>query len=96
MLRRTYSAEGKLEDIFQPYADAMKTVAAEMKVPVVDLHSASRALYEKLGQEEVAKLACEPGDRTHFNEAGARAMAQLVLQELPRVAPDLASKMTAE
>lgn len=96
MLRRNYTADGKLDDILQPYADAMKAVAAEKNVPVIDLHSASRALYEKLGPEEVAKFASETMDRTHFNEAGARAMADLVLRELPRVAPKLASEMVGK
>jgi lysophospholipase L1-like esterase len=93
MLRRTYTAEGKLDDILQPYADAMKAVAKEKDVAVIDLHSASRALYEKLGPEAVAKFASESTDKTHFNEAGARAMADLVMRELPRVAPKLAAEM---
>lgn len=96
MLRRTYGDDGKLEDILLPYADAMKAVAAERNVPVIDLHAASRAYYEKLGPEAVAKLASESTDKTHFNEAGARAMADLVLQELPRVAPKLGAEMTGK
>jgi lysophospholipase L1-like esterase len=93
MLRRTYDEDGKLDDILQPYADAMKAVAAEKHAALIDLHAASRALYEKLGPEAVAKFASEPADRTHFNEAGARAMADLVLQELPRVVPKLGAEM---
>lgn len=89
MLRRNYTADGKLDDILQPYADAMKAVAAEKSAPLIDLHSASRALYEELGPVAVAKFASEPEDRTHFNEPGARAMAELVAKELPRVAPKL-------
>jgi len=94
MLRRTYDAEGKLEDNLQPYADAMKAVAAEKNAPVIDLHSLSRALYEKLGPEQVPAFASAPTDFTHFNEDGARAMMELVLQELPRVAPELAAEMS--
>lgn len=96
MLRRTYTVDGKLEDILQPYADAMKTVAAEKSVPIIDLHAASRELYEKLGPDKVAELASEPTDKTHFNETGARAMAALVLERLPFAAPDLAKFMTLE
>ncbi|MEY4386535.1 MAG: hypothetical protein RLY20_1818 [Verrucomicrobiota bacterium] len=96
MLRRNYTADGKFDDILQPYADAMKAVAQEKNVPVIDLHSASRALYEKLGPTEVAKFASEEKDKTHFNEAGARAMAELVMQELPRVAPKLAGELTGK
>jgi lysophospholipase L1-like esterase len=93
MLRRNYTTDGKLDDILQPYADAMKAVAAEKNTALIDLHSASRALYEKLGPDEVAKFASEPADRTHFNEAGARVMAELVAKDLARVAPQLAREL---
>jgi lysophospholipase L1-like esterase len=96
MLRRNYTAAGKLDDILQPYADAMKTVAAEKNVSLIDLHADSRTYYEGLGAEKVATLASEPTDKTHFNEIGARAMAKLVLKELPRVAPALGKEMLAE
>lgn len=96
MLRRNYTADGKLDDILQPYADAMKAVAVEKNAPLIDLHAASRAFYEGLGSEKVATLASEPADKTHFNEAGARAMAKLVLKELPRVVPALAGEMLLE
>jgi lysophospholipase L1-like esterase len=94
MLRRNYTADGKLDDILLPYAEAMKVVAAEKNVALIDLHSASRALYERFGPEEVVKFANAPGDRTHFNEAGARAMADLVLQELRSVVPKLGAELT--
>ncbi|HEU5069022.1 MAG TPA: rhamnogalacturonan acetylesterase [Verrucomicrobiae bacterium] len=93
MLRRTYTEDGKLVDLLAPYAEAMKAVAAEKHAPLIDLHAASRALYERLGPTETAKLASEPTDKTHFNEHGARAMADLVLQELPKVVPQLAAEM---
>lgn len=89
MVRRTFGADGKLEDNLQPYADAMKHVAAEKSVPVIDLHASSKALVESLGPEESAKMANKAGDFTHFNVAGAKRMAELVMQELPAVSPVL-------
>jgi lysophospholipase L1-like esterase len=32
-------------------------------------------------------MANKPSDRTHFNERGAKAMAELVMRELPTAAP---------
>jgi len=90
MLRRNYTSDGKLDDALQPYADAMKAVAWKENVGLIDLHAASRALYERLGPSETATFASEPKDRTHFNEKGARAMAGLVMAELPTAAPGLA------
>jgi lysophospholipase L1-like esterase len=67
----------------------MKAVASELKVPVIDLHAMSAELYLKLGPEACLALANKPGDATHFNEKGARAMADLVMSKLPEVAPEL-------
>lgn len=95
MYRRTFDADGKLTDILQPYADAMKTVAAEKKVPVIDLHTSSGALFQKLGKEHCPELANAPADFTHFNENGARAMADLVMKELPGTDARLAAELIA-
>ena len=96
MYRRTFDADGKLTDILQPYADAMKAVAAEKKVALIDLHTASGELFRKLGKEHCPELANSPTDFTHFNEKGARAMAELVMRELPAAAPQLATWLRSE
>ncbi len=93
MHRRTFGADGALKDILQPYADAMKLVAAEKKVPVIDLHAASGALFLQLGKERCPELANAPTDFTHFNEKGARAMADLVMKELPAADARLAAEL---
>jgi lysophospholipase L1-like esterase len=96
MLRRTYKADGSFDDILEPYAEAMKAVAAELKVPVVDLHAMSRELYLKLGQEKSRELENKDGDNTHFGEKGARAMAELVMSKLPSVVPELQPLLKAD
>jgi lysophospholipase L1-like esterase len=94
MVRRNFDAQGKIAE-GQParsllaYANAMKEVGREKKVVVIDLHTSSLALAEKLGPTASLTLANKPGDSTHFNEKGARAMAGLVMQELPVVVPQL-------
>lgn len=89
MVRRTFDANGKLTDALQPYAEAMKKVGAETKTPVIDLHASSKRLVEPLGPEKSGEMANKKGDETHFNEKGARAMAALVMEELPTAAPKL-------
>jgi lysophospholipase L1-like esterase len=89
MVRRTFDAQGKLTDNLAPYAESMKDVAGEKKVAVIDLHSSSQALVEKLGPEASTELANKKGDATHFNEKGARAMADLVMKDLPLAEPNL-------
>jgi len=89
MVRRTFRADGGLDDGLQRYADAMEGVGVEKKVPVIDLHASSKKLVEQLGPEKSAEMANKQGDNTHFNENGARAMADLVMKELPVAAPKL-------
>ena len=89
MVRRTFDSTGKLIDALAPYADAMKDVGDEKKAAVVDLHASSRALVETLGADANAAMANKKGDATHFNEKGARAMAELVLKDLPDAEPRL-------
>ena len=93
MVRRTFGPDGKLANELQPYADAMKEVAAEKKAPLIDLHTMSKALVEPLGPEGCADMANKPGDLTHFGVKGAQAMAGLVLKELPSAAPELSGRL---
>jgi lysophospholipase L1-like esterase len=81
MCRRTTT------DTLAPYAEAMKAIAVEKHVALIDLHASSAQLYAQLGPAAVKAL--EGGDTTHFNEKGARAMAKLVMDELPAAAPQL-------
>lgn len=99
MVRRQFDAQGKIVDAAPPsrplsaYANAMKEVAAEKQVAVIDLHSSSKALAETLGPEKSAAFANQKGDITHFNEKGARAMVALVIEGLPAADPKLAAFM---
>lgn len=90
MVRRTFHEDGTLDDNLGPYAEAMKAVARESGVAVIDLHSSSGALVLELGPDGAPSLANRRGDPTHFNEKGARAMLALVLDELPEACPELA------
>ena len=91
--RRTYDSNGKLNNTLVIYADAMKVIAAEKKVALIDLNASSGKLYEQLGPSANDVVANAPDDRTHFNENGARMMAHLVMQELIQVEPRLAKEL---
>jgi lysophospholipase L1-like esterase len=80
-------------DTLIPYAEAMRKVAAEERAPLIDLHAASGHLCRELGEAETAKLEANGTDRTHFNEAGARAIAALVMKELPDLDPRLKKEL---
>lgn len=90
VVRRVFKPDGTLAGELAPYAEATRRVAAEMQVPLVDVQTSSLKLVESLGPERSAAMANAPGDRTHFNEHGARSMAELVIRELPAAVPALA------
>ena len=98
MARRTFD-KGKIRGELAPWAEAARAVAAEKKVPLVDLFARSVALLEKLGPDGAApfdpKTADGKPDHTHLSPEGAKAMARLIAEELRKVEPELA-KLLAE
>lgn len=70
-----------------PWAEAVRAVAAEQNVPLLDHHALVAALYESNGEEGAADLAT---DRTHFTPKGAKTVAALLVPEIPKSLPELA------
>jgi lysophospholipase L1-like esterase len=86
--RRTF-ADGRITSTLIPYAEAMIAVGKAESVPVVDLHTASVDLFNRLGDEASADLNCSPEDRTHFSPKGAKAVSALIIERLPQAEPSL-------
>lgn len=92
--RRRFDSTGHMEKTHPIYSELVKEVATAYKVPFIDMDTKSRQLLQQFGPENSKGLfmQLEPGehpnypegrnDNTHFNEFGARKMAQLVLKEL--------------
>jgi lysophospholipase L1-like esterase len=85
--RRTFH-DGRIADSLGDYPDAVRRVAQEEGVPLIDLNHSSREIYEVLGPDGSAALFNDGGaDRTHHNNAGAwllaRAVAAQIAQEIP-------------
>src|SRR5262249_16202231 len=58
---------------------AVRQIAREEKVALIDLNAMSKAFYEALGPEESA-LAFEEGDGAHHNNYGAYELAKCVVE----------------
>ncbi len=77
----------------------MKRVASEKKnVPLLDLHSNSVALCEKIGPDEKKQQKFNPvkdgkPDTTHLNAGRACSIARLVVAELRTAVPELAPRL---
>ena len=91
--RRRFDASGKAIET-HTYSPLVREESREQSVPLIDLDASSIALYQKFGPEGSAVLFnhLKPGvhpnypdgriDDTHFNELGAREIAQIVLQNI--------------
>lgn len=87
------------------YSALVREVATSENVPLIDLDQLSMALYQRFGKEgsKLLFLQLSPGehpnypdgkqDNTHFNELGARLVAQLVLKAIRDQQLPLAQKI---
>ena len=102
LVRRNFdpARPDKIKSSLVPYVEAVKKIAAEKKVPLIDLHATSIALCESLGPVETAKLnPAKPDgtpDTTHLVAASSAVFARLVVEELRRVVPALAPVLLTE
>ncbi|MYS89305.1 MULTISPECIES: rhamnogalacturonan acetylesterase [Streptomyces] len=85
--RRKFDGGGNALPTHGEYPAAMRALAAEERVAVLDVQALSLALWQELGVEETKKYfnwTATEQDNTHFNPPGAIAVARLVAKELLR------------
>ncbi|MBV9125730.1 MAG: rhamnogalacturonan acetylesterase [Planctomycetes bacterium] len=88
MHRRTFDASGRITNSHGDYPEAMRQVAREEKVPLVDLLAMSQRFYEALGPEKSA-AAFKSGDRTHHSAYGAYELARCIVEGIKQNKLDL-------
>jgi len=76
--RRTFDENGKITNSHGDYPQAVRQVAAEEHVPLIDLNLMSKALYETWGPE-ASKRAFAPNDNTHHNNYGSYELAKCIV-----------------
>lgn len=83
MQRRNFDAAGRIKNTLGDYPAAVRAVAQEENVALVDLERMSIAFYEALGPTQ-APLAFSNGgkDPTHHNNYGAYELAKCVAQAI--------------
>jgi lysophospholipase L1-like esterase len=88
--RRHFDANGQIVPTLGAYPDAVRAVALEERVALLDLNSMSVKLYEALGPEASPRAFADEGrDKTHHNEYGARQLARCVIEAIRRADPAL-------
>lgn len=103
--RRRFDKEGNVIESHEVYSKIVREIAGEQKVAFIDLDKKSQELYQHFGDEDskLLFLQLKPGehpnypegrdDNTHFNELGARLIAQIVLKEIKDLNLDLADRI---
>lgn len=103
--RRRFDKEGNALETHAAYSPLVKEVAKALNVLFIDLDTKSKDLYQRMGVENsrLLFLQLKPGehpnypggkdDNTHFNELGARLIAQIVLAEVKVIDPLLAERI---
>jgi lysophospholipase L1-like esterase len=103
--RRKFDKEGNAVATHEQYSALVKEIVKETGVLFIDLDEKSKALYQQFGPENSKWLflQLQPGehpnypdgrnDNTHFNELGARLIAQLVLKELKSLNIELTERV---
>ncbi|BCU77761.1 rhamnogalacturonan acetylesterase [Luteolibacter sp. LG18] len=86
------------QDFLNDYVEAAKAVAADQKVPLLDLNARSIEQMNQLGPEKAkaydakTKDPAKP-DKTHLSPKGAEETAKLVAAEIRKHAPELAKDL---
>ena len=86
MHRRRFDTEGKVVDTMAGYPEAMKAVAREKDVALIDLTAMSREFYEAMGADDSAKAFV---DGTHHNGYGAWQLSKCIVQAIRTSIPEL-------
>jgi lysophospholipase L1-like esterase len=76
--RRTFDQAGKITNSHGDYPEAVRRVAKEENIPLIDLNAMSKVFYEALGPEHSA-VAFKTGDGTHHNNYGSYELAKCIV-----------------
>jgi len=94
MNRRVFDVNNKVVNTLDDFPDAMREIAKEEKVDLIDLNALSKTLFEAMGPEKAKKAFVhypansypnQPtalADDTHFNTYGAYELAKCVVKSI--------------
>ena len=98
LVRRIYNENGTIRTTQTPYVEAVRALAIEKQVPLVDLHAITAADAEHAGDEAWAFLSPRDDkgqvDRTHLNAKGSEVVARLLIDALRKAVPELSPFLT--
>lgn len=77
--RLTFDNDGKITNSLGDYPEAVRQVAREQKVALIDLNAMSKLFYEALGRRD-AHLAFAGSDTTHHSDYGSYELARCIVE----------------
>ena len=97
LTRRYFESDGKIHSDLGEYSEAMRGVARDMKVPLIELQNESIAYLDNLGEAAGNKLAITKKDndgntifdKTHLNWEGSYVFGRMVAADLGKEVPEL-------
>ena len=108
MHRRRFDSAGAIVNTLGAFPDAMRRVARQDGVPLIDLTSMSKRFYEALGPDGSKRAfvhypagsfpgqAAELNDDTHFNAYGAYELARAVVEGIKATGLGLAAHLASD
>lgn len=106
--RRQFDSTGRVRETHLRYSEIIRSTSAAEGVILIDLDRKSQELLQELGPEKSKLLYnhLDPGenphypngntDDSHFNELGARMIAELAFTEIARFEPTLAAYVSKQ
>ena len=103
--RMRFDKEGKMQETHIEYSAAVLEIGKRYNTPVIDLDAKSRDLLQQFGPVNSKLLFMQldslehpnypagQKDNTHFNDYGARRIAELVLAEIKKLNLELADRI---
>jgi len=101
IVRRNFGEDGKIKpDSLVPYVAAVKAVAAEKHVPLMDMYARTVEHAERLGPDGCADIdardAAGKRDHTHLGPRGRSEIGAIAAKELVNAVPALRVYLVAE
>jgi lysophospholipase L1-like esterase len=93
--RRSFDKDGKITNSHGDYPEAMRQVAKEYSVPLIDLTAMSKPLYEAWGVEPSMR-AFAPNDNTHHNNYGSYELAKCIVEGIRSTKLDLVKYLVTD
>lgn len=95
--RRSFDKNGKIQETHADYPDAMRWMAKDLGIQLIELHDMTRTFYESMGVEESKHAFVHypahtyPGqtaafaDNTHFNPYGAFEISKMIVEGMKSI-----------